>query len=395
LIAAFSLFRQILTLESLPIPSMIDSAEFRSQVASALSQKASQVSQLTAFVGLDGFVDEILHVVDKRYSADRFDRVPSIAAYAQRLAAAAGHSANVELVNVMTKLGGNGPIMANALASFGLKVSYLGSLGWPSLHPVFADFAARADVASICGAGLTDALEFEDGKIMVGKHYTLKEVTWANICSRYGRDRFAGHFNSADLIGFVNWTMLPYMSDIWDSIQADLLPAVTGPRRSLFVDLADPEKRLPADIARALDLIVKFGSRFDVILGLNEKEGYEIAEVLGLDGKPRDAAGLAELAADIQRRVPVTTLVIHPVSYAVAASSSGVDVVRGPFCGRPKITTGAGDHFNSGFCVGKLLKLDNASSLLCGVCTSGHYVRTAQSPAISDLIELMREWPQA
>ena len=182
---------------------MLNSQEFRRTAADRLDAAASRVPELSAFVGLDGFVDEILHVVDKRYDADRFDRVPTIAAYAERLAAAAGRSTNVELVNVMTKLGGNGPIMANALASFGLRVSYLGALGYPAIHPVFESFTRRAEVASVCGAGLTDALEFEDGKIMVGKHYTLKEVNWANICSRYGKDRFALKFASADLVGFV------------------------------------------------------------------------------------------------------------------------------------------------------------------------------------------------
>ena len=372
---------------------MLNSQEFRRTAADRLDAAASRVPELSAFVGLDGFVDEILHVVDKRYDADRFDRVPTIAAYAERLAAAAGRSTNVELVNVMTKLGGNGPIMANALASFGLRVSYLGALGYPAIHPVFESFTRRADVASVCGAGLTDALEFEDGKIMVGKHYTLKEVNWANICSRYGKDRFALKFASADLVGFVNWTMLPYMSDIWAAIQSDLLPGLLGERRKIFFDLADPEKRTPADIQRALDLIVRFQSRFDVILGLNEKEAYEIARVLGLDPSPRDAQGLAQLAIEIQKRVAVETLVVHPVAYALTVSNGKADIVEGSVCRKPTITTGAGDHFNSGFCLGRLLGLSNADSLLCGVSTSGHYVRSAESPRVADLSRFMRNWP--
>jgi len=373
---------------------ILRSTEFHLEAAARLEAVASRVPELSAFVGLDGFVDEILHVVDKRHDADRFDRVPTIAAYGQRLVAAAGRSTNVELVRAMTKLGGNGPIMANALASFGLRVSYLGALGFPALHPVFDEFSRHAEVASICDPGLTDALEFDDGKILVGKHYTLKEVNWANICTRYGKDRFAIKFASADLVGFVNWTMLPFMSDIWASIQCELMPGLLGERRKLFVDLADPEKRLPSDIERALDLIARFQSRFDVILGLNEKEAYEIARVLGLDAAPRDPEGLAALSLDIHSRVPVSTLVVHPVAYALASDGRSVDVVEGPVCKKPRITTGAGDHFNSGFCLGKLLGLSNADAVLCGVSTSGHYVRTAKSPTVHDLVALMRNWPR-
>ena len=45
-----------------------------------------------------------------------------------------------------------------------------------------------------------------------------------------------------------------------------------GPRRKLFIDLADPEKRTKADILRALELVAAFQKHFDVVLGLNEKE---------------------------------------------------------------------------------------------------------------------------
>src|SRR5256714_2209034 len=174
-------------------------------------------------------------------------RLPTIAQFAGRLAAAAGHSTNVELVSQFTKLGGNGPIMANALASFGRKVTYLGNLGYPNIHPVFADFAKRATVYSIAEPGYTDALEFEDGKIMLGKHQSLKQVNWENIKSRYGFDRFSEQLCTADLVGFVNWTMLTCMSDVWAEVLKGVCPKIQGAKRKLFFDLADPEKRTSAD----------------------------------------------------------------------------------------------------------------------------------------------------
>src|SRR5437016_1141264 len=175
------------------------SAQLREECAAELLAASSRLNAMTAFVGLDGFVDEILHAVDKRESAEKFSRVPTIAKFAGRLAAAAGHSTNVELVSQLTKLGGNGPIMANALASFGLKVTYLGILGYPNLHPVFADFAKRAQVHSIAEPGYTDALEFDDGKIMLGKHQSLTQMNWANIQARFGLEKFAASFGNADL----------------------------------------------------------------------------------------------------------------------------------------------------------------------------------------------------
>jgi sugar/nucleoside kinase (ribokinase family) len=366
-------------------------SDLRAQCAAALLANTGRASTMSAFVGLDGFVDEILHAVDKRESAEVFHRLPTIAKLAERLAGAAGKSANLELVNQMTKLGGNGPIMANALASLGLKVTYLGVLGYPNLHPVFHEFAKRAEVHSIADPGTTDALEFEDGKIMVGKHASLKQVTWENIQSRFGREKFAAKFGGADLVGFVNWTMLPYMSDLWASILGEVCPGMKGPRRLLFFDLADPEKRTRQDILRALDLIGQFEKYFDVILGLNEKEGYEIGEVFGLRPKTSGRKGLAEFGLEVAAKLNLGTLVVHPVTYALVISGGTVDLVDGPYVAKPLITTGAGDHFNSGFCLGKLLGLDNAMSLLTGVTTSGYYVRTGQSPSIAQVAQMMKD----
>ncbi|MGA2555943.1 MAG: hypothetical protein ABSG04_06685, partial [Verrucomicrobiota bacterium] len=207
--------------------------EPRSACAQLLLANSARAATLSAFVGLDGFVDEILHVVDKRENAESYQRLPSITRLAERIAAAAGRSGNLELVLQLTKLGGNGPIMANALAGFGLRVSYLGALGYPDLHPVFRDFAARAEVHSIAQPGATEALEFDDGKIMLGKNDSLKEVTWDNIRRRYGLEEFTAKFSRSNLVAFVNWTMLPSMSDVWEAILREVCPALTTPRRTV------------------------------------------------------------------------------------------------------------------------------------------------------------------
>jgi sugar/nucleoside kinase (ribokinase family) len=365
--------------------------EIRARCAQTLLAQQDRAAHMSAFVGLDGFVDEILHVVDKRESAEVYTRLPTIAQLAARLAAAAGKSTNIELVQHITKLGGNGPIMANALASFGIKVTYLGVLGYPSLHPIFLDFAKRAEVHSISNPGTTDALEFDDGKIMVGKHASLKEVTWETIQARFGRERFAEKFGASDLVGFVNWTMLPYMSDLWEALLKEICPSMIGPRRTIFFDLADPEKRTRADIAHALDLIGRFEQYFNVILGLNEKEAHEIGDVFGI--RPSDATpeALLEFGLRMAPYLKAGTLVIHPVSYALAVSEGRAVMAPGPFTPKPLITTGAGDHFNSGFCLGRLLGLDNEMSLLTGVSTSGYYVRTAQSPSIPQIAAMLQD----
>jgi sugar/nucleoside kinase (ribokinase family) len=59
----------------------------------------------------------------------------------------------------------------------------------------------------------------------------------------------------------------------------------------------------------------------------------------------------------------------------------------------PKISTGAGDHFNAGFCLGRVLGLSLEESLCTGVAMSGYYVRTAQSPTILQLAGFVEKLP--
>jgi len=372
---------------------MTNTPAFRAECARRLRALPPRSAPFQVFAGLDGFVDEIVHAVDKREDAERFTRLPTIASLAERIAAAAGQSTNIEMVPRRTKLGGNGPIMANALASLGCDVTYVGALGYPNLHPVFQPFAERAKVHSIAEPGRTDAVEFMDGKVMLVKSISLNDITWANIQARFGAERLAQHLQRDELLAFVNWTMIPYMSELWERILTEVCPKLSGPRRRIFFDLADPEKRSARDIHRALTLISRFEPFFDVIFGLNEKEACEVAEVLQIPITAGTPEGLATQAQAIHARLGIGTLVVHPVTYALTVTAARTDIVEGPIIKQPVITTGAGDHFNSGFCVGKLLGFENDQSLLLGVATSGYYVKTGHTPSLPDLAGMMLDWP--
>jgi sugar/nucleoside kinase (ribokinase family) len=358
-----------------------------------LSTAAPSLKSISALIGLDGFVDEIIAVVDKRQDKDRYTPVKTISDLGNKILKAAQQSSNYELLVKQTKLGGNGPIMANALAAAGLSVTYIGNLGHPALHPVFNEFAERATIISIAEPGHTDALEFEDGKLMLGKHQTLADVNWQNMMDRVGKERLTDLSAKAKLIGMVNWTMLPQMSHIWAKFREEILPLIDRNDRKFFVDLADPEKRTHQDILEALNLLTKFQESVDVILGLNLKEASEVLEVLGLPA-PKDAeAAIEETATVIRKKLNLSTVVVHPRRGAAAATATHSAKFAGPFVQHPKISTGAGDHFNAGFCLGRVLEFSLEESLCTGVATSGYYVRSAESPSATKLAEFIAMLP--
>jgi hypothetical protein len=372
----------------------------RAEIAASAARKlaSANVPAIKALIGLDGFVDEIIAVVDKRTSPTEYTRVPTIEAFAKKIAAAANQSANYEFVTEIEKLGGNGPIMANAMAAIGFGVTYVGCLGFPAVHPVFADMAKKAEVLSVANPGHTDALEFTDGKLMLGKHFTLADVNWQNLLARIGQDKLTARCDAASLIAMTNWTMLPYMTDILRHTLAEIAPKLSakpggGGGRTFFIDLADPEKRKVEDIRDMLALLTDYARSFNVILGLNHKEAVQIHHALGLHTGVEDEANLEKTAAAIRDQLRLNTVVIHPRKGAAGADATGTAWFAGPFVKEPKLSTGAGDNFNAGFAAARLLGLNLEESLCAGTATSGFYVRNAASPTIAQLADFVKNLP--
>ncbi len=358
-------------------------------VLEQLQGARARLAGAKVLVGLDGFVDTILHVVKTRESVAAYTRMERMAEFGERIAAAAGLSANMEMVTQMVKLGGNGPIMANALGAYGLPMTYIGNLGAPAVHPIFGELAKRAAVHSVAEPGYTDAIEFDDGKLMFGKHESLKEVTWARITECVPEEELVRIFSGSALIALVNWTMLTQMGGILEAIRTRIAPRLEGEKRWLFFDLADPAKRSREDIAAVLGQITEFQQHFRVVLGLNLQESRQVGEVLGIPAPDETYGTVTHHASRLLEKLTIDTVVIHPTHFAAAADATGAAHVVGPFTAKPKITTGAGDHFNAGFCVGRLLGLDLAASLQIGVTTSGYYVRHAASPGLGELEEFL------
>jgi hypothetical protein len=241
-----------------------------------------QRDQARALVGLDGFVDTILHAVEARTGPDEFTRIAKIRDFAERIAMASGRSTNLELVTQTVRLGGNGPLLANGLAHLGAPVDYIGNVGWPDPHPTFRDFASRARLHSLGEPAFTDAVEFEDGKLMLGKHDALRGISWQSVLERVPLAELKQLAAGARLIGWVNWTCIDRMSEILERFLAEVATGLGGPKRVAFFDLADPAKRSLAALQGALELIGAYQARFEVVLGMNFAEAAKIAQALGL-----------------------------------------------------------------------------------------------------------------
>lgn len=344
-------------------------------------------------VGFDGFTDEIVMCVDTRLDAQQYTPISHMIDFAKRLSDSCGKSCNIEFVVQQKKLGGNAPILAHALAKSGCKVSLVGALGFPEIEPLFQDLAESCEEAiSLAPSGHTDALEFIDGKILFGKLSHIVQIDEKVILARVGKENLVRLIENSSLFACTNWTMISGMTRIWNMLQAEILPLISKKERWMFVDLADPAKRTDEDILEALSTLQKLQGTFKVCLGLNLAESERISQVLHSSVTLSFEKQIAhDRAIAIRESLGFEQVVIHATAFAAASSKNDNAIVDGPYCKKPYITTGGGDNFNAGYCLGIALDFSLEEALLLGCYTSGFYVRTGRSPSIQELIAFLKE----
>ncbi|MCC6677152.1 MAG: carbohydrate kinase family protein [Phycisphaerales bacterium] len=385
----------------------------RERVASSAANKLESsgrdgLARLSAVVGFDGFVDSIIDVVDTRFdmSDSGYTAIRTIEQFAARVGSAAGKSTNIELVVKEDRFGGNGPLMAGGLGRLGLPTTYIGAVGAVdsprALHPLYKELERRCRaVFPIAPPAHTDALEFEDGKLMLGRPRNIQSVTWDAMNAAIGAGPLRRMFEEASLIGIVNWVMMRGTEGIWEGLCSDVFAKVKsdGRARRVFIDLCDPAKRTDADVRRALSALARMNELAPVTLGLNLAEAERIAGVLGFEalnhGGMHTLGSAVEMAAvRIREKLALDAVVIHPREGAAAADARGNRAwFDGPFTARPKLSTGAGDHFNAGFSLAQTLGLELAECLAVGCAVSGAYVRDAESPGLDRLAAFLRGLP--
>lgn len=355
------------------------------ELAARLVRLPSQKGKVC--VGLDGFVDRIVRVVDQRIDDHSVTYIRTLRDYGQRLIEASGLSLNVELLPFNKKIGGNGPIMANALSVLGSSVSCIGAFGEGQIAPEFEEFRSRADIYSVADHACTDAYEFQDGKIIASVLDPLNNMTWESITGHIGTEEIIRLFDQADMIALNNWTMIPHMTEIWEKLKSTVFPQLRG-RKSVFIDLADPLKRPRQDLVQALDSLSGFSAFGDVLLSCNRREAQQIAAALGI---PTDETRLDETAARIRSALGIDCVAIHTLTDSFACKAGTRISAPGFYTEEPKISVGGGDHFNAGLAFGLLNGFSLYEALLLGSAVSGYYVRTGLSPDITALSAFLRK----
>jgi hypothetical protein len=361
-------------------------------VSEALRQRGGELASMPVVAGFDGFVDEMMQVVDQRQSLEAYEPVPTITRFAKLIDAAAGRSSLREVVVTGTFCGGCAVNLGDGLIAMGLPVHYFGTLGNPR-HPVFDAFADGCASCTSWGRepGRTMALQFSDGKYMLSSVSQLAEFD-CDLLTRVLEDgRFLAACREAKLIAITDWTLYPHMTQCWRKLQDEVFSQMRH-RPAFFFDLVDPRSRSDESIREMLQVLSGFESYGSTTLGMNLNEANAVAGLLGIDVVEEEPQTVTNQAAAIREKLGISEVVTHCLKVAAAAGPDGAAAAEGPFCANPVRTVGAGDRFNAGFAAGGLLRMNRSERLILGNASSGYFVRNGRSAAITELPDFIDAW---
>lgn len=353
----------------------------------SLLARRGEIASKRMVVGFDGFVDTIARVVERTAAEGRPETYfPTIRSFGEFLAGQAEKSCSLELKIERRQLGGNLPYVSRAAGQLGLDVTCIGMLGDGQVEEVFRGMPCT--LYPFAPPGESTCMEFQDGKVFLAPQYTLSAEPW-DLVTRATGGRAAELFAQADLLALVNWSELPFSQALWERVYRESLadrPADCG--RWAFFDLCDCTRKSPGELRAVLALMGRCAEKRTALLSLNENEAGVAARAIDL------AFGdLAEVGQALRARFGITEVLIHTLSRSILCTPRGVTDLPTYFVPRPRISTGAGDHFNAASCLGAVMGLSDGDRLELANRFSSGYVAGGTAPGLDAL--LAERWDPA
>lgn len=334
--------------------------------------------------GFDGYVDSIVKIVSQSTGWDN-DYFSDMDEFAQYISSKAGKSCSLEMKIVSEKLGGNMPIYANALACLGVSVNCIGAMGYPQIAPVFQGMDQKCTLYSVSNPGTCQALEFDDGKVMLAENSDIEQMDYSVLREHLGGQKTTELFKEADIIAFLNWSELKGSLSIWKGMAEEILPGCDQ-KKELFVDLSDCSARTDKDIFEMMELLRQFQKYASLTLSLNANEAEQLADSLGIDEETMEVT-----ASNLYETMGGGTLIIHLTDGCYCFEPDRQFSIPNVLINKPKILTGGGDNFNAGYTYGRLLGCDVKDSLRIANAVSGYYVSHGKSPNKQQLTQWLAE----
>ena len=359
-------------------------------LADQLISKQNNINSYTATIGFDGFVDSIVKLVKRKDgNGQPIEYFNTKEDWGNYILEKKSGNFSVELQQQNIKTGGNMPNMAAALAKLGVPVNCVGAMGYPVIDPLFRKLPAPCKHYSFAAPGTCQAIEFDDGKMMLAGMDELNKADWKMVKERIPIAMLIKIFDDAQLIGLLNWGELTASTSYWNGLLQEVLPFCnTNKNKIFFVDLSDCSSRTKDEMTAALSLLKKIAAYGKVILSVNHNESIFIHNTL-FEGITR-YDNIKMFGEKLFATLQVDTLLLHNRDKAVAFRANEFAEKESFFIETPKLLTGAGDNFNAGFCFAQLMDCCLEDSLLIAHLISSYYIKNGASAGWNDLMDALK-----
>jgi hypothetical protein len=353
----------------------------RDAVAACRRELPASVRPPRTVLGFDGFVDNVRRVIDERTTAESFEPMTELGAFGERIAASADDrsSITVEWTREGSRTGGLTCHLARAFIGLGASPVMIGAYGEPELD-VFTDEFAAATRHSFGTPNYTEAVEFDDGKLLVTETGATRTLDWETLTDAVGVETLADALDGADAFGIGYWVVIPELPSVLTGLGESVWPTLADPPETVLLDPGDVRQLSDGILAGGLDPIRAFADVAPVTLSANRAEMQRLAAAVGTEPSSLSAAATA-----VRDGLGLRRAVAHADDVSVAAGPDGLASVAVPTVDDPEMTTSAGDHFNAGLLLGLAAGLSDPAAVCLGNVVAGQFVRNGAPPSEADL----------
>jgi len=353
----------------------------RNAVAACRRELQASIRPPQAVLGFDGFVDNVRQVVDERTTPESFEPMTELGALGRRIAASADDrsSITVEWTREGTRTGGHTCHLSRAFVDLGANPVMVGAYGDPELD-VFADEFAAATRHSFGAPNYTEAVEFDDGKLLITETGATRTLDWETLVDAIGIETLADALDGADLFGIGYWSVIPDLPSVLTGLRESVWPTLADPPETVLLDPGDV-RQLSDDVrADGADPIRRFAAIAPVTLTANRAEMRRLAADFDAS-----ATSLPACAMAVHDGLSLHRAVVHADDVSAVAGPDGTASVAVPRVEDPAMTTSAGDHFNVGLALGLTCGLSDPAAVCLGNVVAGYFVRNGTPPSEAEI----------
>lgn len=365
-------------------------SETSAAVHACREQFSTEPREQKVLFGFDGIVDTVREMIAERESRESATLIQELDALGTKIndSVASETSLAIEWQDCGTRTGGHVCHLSRALGRFGLDPLMVGTFGNP-MQSEFESAFAEYDTYSIGDPGTTDAVEFNDGKLLLTEAGEYRDLDWETLDERLGHDQFAELLEQAELVGVGYWSMIPDLPGMLHGIAEDVWPTLSDPPSHVFFDPADIRHLPGSQLTAGFDALEALNQQVPVTLSANRGETEALIESGGGSTSGDSMLDLATAARDV---IGVERVVSHGAHASAMVTDDDRALVDTLHVEEPEIVTSSGDHFNAGVCLGLLEGYDAGAATALGNAVAGTFIRSGRSPTPAAVETFLEEY---